>query len=985
MASTLVKVAVKIPRFFRILLKVSLLLTSLLIFTKGFLLTRFELETTNTNDDQIGTNSTKKVVFLVIDALRYDFALFNSKLQENMTPPYRNKLKVFHELAKEKGCSKARLFKFVADAPTTTMQRLKGLTTGGFPTFIDLSSNFDKNEITEDNIIDRIKNDVIMMGDDTWTGLFPGRFKRSFPFPSFDVKDLHLVDNGILENLDKEILKKDWKFMIAHFLGVDHCGHRYGPNHIEMSKKLKQMNQVIENVIKKIDNDTILLVLGDHGMTQTGDHGGDSNDEVVATLFAYSHSAVFNGLWRNKHDENCLAGEVQQIDLVPTIANLMNVNIPFSNLGSVITDLLPYKKGSLEEWKAIKENAEQIISYINVYNEKHNLFKKEELQKIRKMFKSALNVNESDIENFEFESKNLLQVMMNTREKIRSIWAKFDVFLMTTGIIIFFTSIVFFLCSVKNFLFWSTLASYSVLMCLARQKETFLLLSTTILIILNGILASLQPNSRKNKLPSLSLALLSVTLIIPTGITSNSFVINEDVASFYLYSSTIVCIFIASLSSAKVLKNSKLLSKLISNKKFLATIVLLVLLRYIRTYYKCRPEQFWCYDEGLESEELGSRKIEESSHSLLASSIMLMAMNYVIRNFVQKRGNSSVPMSAASICKYALPLANLLITVHWFVQSASKNLDTTKETRLLLSKIPQLAFIILIACLVSFLISPFDVHLLYPDKYGNYYTTPTSNYQMMKKYNTSFNSKEKEMKPMAFGLFTLLSSSLIGFGQVMLSIVILLSDYEYSIVFCLMVASFYLFLQVPFEIYSNNKSYEWEENFVDWSVVSAYVLSSATWFYMTGHQSCISCIPWNSAYVGVVGSHSTVVLPFLMVASNVFASNILHAFLLPLLLLWPRNSIKSEHSFLMSKQFTPAAENLITKYIVLNAFKLFGSMLSCFLHNRHLMVWSIFAPRFLYELLSFVIVCSMSLFMYIFLVLFVSYFKKWLKKVDLEC
>lgn len=114
MASTLVKVAVKIPRFFRILLKVSLLLTSLLIFTKGFLLTRFELETPNTNDDQIRASSTKKVLFLVIDALRYDFALFNPKLQENMTPPYRNKLKVFHEIAKEKGCSKARLFKLVS-------------------------------------------------------------------------------------------------------------------------------------------------------------------------------------------------------------------------------------------------------------------------------------------------------------------------------------------------------------------------------------------------------------------------------------------------------------------------------------------------------------------------------------------------------------------------------------------------------------------------------------------------------------------------------------------------------------------------------------------------------------------------------------------------------------------------------------------------------------------------------------------------------
>lgn len=175
----------------------------------------------------------------------------------------------------------------------------------------------------------------------------------------------------------------------------------------------------------------------------------------------------------------------------------------------------------MKEWKAIKKNAEQIISYINVYNEKHNLFKKEELQEIRKKFKSAFNVNESNIENFEFESKNLLQVMMDTREQIRSIWAKFDVTLMTTGIIVFFTSILFFLCSVKNFLFWSTLASFSTLMCLARQKETFLLLSTSFLTVLNGVLASLQLNNRKNKLPSFSLALLSVTLIVPIGITSN--------------------------------------------------------------------------------------------------------------------------------------------------------------------------------------------------------------------------------------------------------------------------------------------------------------------------------------------------------------------------------------------------------------------------------------------------------------------------------
>jgi hypothetical protein len=37
-----------------------------------------------------------------------------------------------------------------------------------------------------------------------------------------------------------------------------------------------------------MDSETILFVLGDHGMTQTGDHGGDSLDEISSALFVYS-------------------------------------------------------------------------------------------------------------------------------------------------------------------------------------------------------------------------------------------------------------------------------------------------------------------------------------------------------------------------------------------------------------------------------------------------------------------------------------------------------------------------------------------------------------------------------------------------------------------------------------------------------------------------------------------------------------------------
>lgn len=71
----------------------------------------------------------QKAVILIIDALRYDFALYNTSVEEQNALPYQNKLKVIHEVL-ENSPQHGALFRFVADPPTTTMQRLKALTTG---------------------------------------------------------------------------------------------------------------------------------------------------------------------------------------------------------------------------------------------------------------------------------------------------------------------------------------------------------------------------------------------------------------------------------------------------------------------------------------------------------------------------------------------------------------------------------------------------------------------------------------------------------------------------------------------------------------------------------------------------------------------------------------------------------------------------------------------------------------------------------------
>jgi phosphatidylinositol glycan class O len=59
------------------------------------------------------------------------------------------------------------------------------------------------------------------------------------------VKDLDTVDSGVSGLLVKEMKRTDWNIIIGHFLGVDHCGHTFGPNHPMMANKLQQMDSVL--------------------------------------------------------------------------------------------------------------------------------------------------------------------------------------------------------------------------------------------------------------------------------------------------------------------------------------------------------------------------------------------------------------------------------------------------------------------------------------------------------------------------------------------------------------------------------------------------------------------------------------------------------------------------------------------------------------------------------------------------------------------
>lgn len=224
--------------------------SAILIFLRGFLLTRVvipEYSHPCNITSPCPPQRFQRAIWLLIDALRYDFIHYNSSLTRDV-PSYINKMPNMKHFIHDRP-QNTKLFRFVADPPTTTMQRLKALTTGSLPTFIDIGSNFNSYQIQEDNLIRQLKKNsrtITFLGDDTWLGMYPNQFDRSYPGPSLNVRDLDTVDNLVIKHILPEIQKNSNDFIIGHFLGVDHCGHTYGPNNYLMALKLTQLDHVIK-------------------------------------------------------------------------------------------------------------------------------------------------------------------------------------------------------------------------------------------------------------------------------------------------------------------------------------------------------------------------------------------------------------------------------------------------------------------------------------------------------------------------------------------------------------------------------------------------------------------------------------------------------------------------------------------------------------------------------------------------------------------
>ncbi|XP_014561851.1 hypothetical protein COCVIDRAFT_11683 [Bipolaris victoriae FI3] len=461
------------------------------LFTSGFLLTRLVLDhksecalppidaanSYTTGNPEKGCwhpKTFEKAVVIIVDALRYDFTvpykaqfepanLVDAAVDPSEWPPvaprhFHNAFPVLYETAMNQP-ENAFLLPFIADPPTATMQRLKGLTTGTLPTFIDVGSNFAGQAIHEDNIVGQLKNAskrLVHLGDDTWHALFADYFEPNLThaYDSFNVWDLHTVDNGVTEHIFP-LLKAEnaskWDVIFGHYLGVDHAGHRYGPDHPAMTAKLNEMDNVFRRMINEIDDDTLLVVMGDHGMDAKGDHGGESDDEIQAALWMYSKKGIFGRSDPSyvTPPRNAHVRPVGQIDLVPTLSLLLGMPIPFNNLGKPIEEAFIGKKGdNFANLAAVNRmTAAQIHKYQHEYAQARGIPDSARATSL------SLWTSANDAWNLLGKSKaNSAQMRQvydafsayqhDTLSLCRDLWARFDIPRMISGVTILASSLI---------------------------------------------------------------------------------------------------------------------------------------------------------------------------------------------------------------------------------------------------------------------------------------------------------------------------------------------------------------------------------------------------------------------------------------------------------------------------------------------------------------------------------------------------------------
>lgn len=292
----------------------------------------------------------KKLIYFVIDGLRYDALVDNL----NSTQNYHNNYDFSY-------AHDQHLFFAVAGIPTATSCRILSMMTGKPSNQMDYLLAFFHTKNDGDSLIEQaIEHGRTMFhyGDKMWTDMFQGVRKCTCNFCPYGKELLFEKEQSTYELFmeDPADPKETWprhEINFVHMISVDALGHSTCDiNHQWLKDRNELMNLWVREMYEKMDEDTLLLVTSDHGVTDHGEHAGTTDAELASfCLFLLKKKITLNpeNILRNDTFNSKLYSNVfisdykvmpqdiiHQDDILNTVCYMMGLSIPINSCGSVI-------------------------------------------------------------------------------------------------------------------------------------------------------------------------------------------------------------------------------------------------------------------------------------------------------------------------------------------------------------------------------------------------------------------------------------------------------------------------------------------------------------------------------------------------------------------------------------------------------------------------------------------------------------------------
>ena len=121
-----------------------------------------------------------------------------------------------------------------------------------------------------------------------------------------------------------------------------------------MIPKQREMDDIVRQIYEAMEKEvflrsTLLVLCGDHGMNDAGNHGGSSPGETSPALVFISSrlKSITPGLPSpaNFNEDFRYYNHISQSDIAPTLGGLLGFPVPRNNLGAFIVDFLPLWPG----------------------------------------------------------------------------------------------------------------------------------------------------------------------------------------------------------------------------------------------------------------------------------------------------------------------------------------------------------------------------------------------------------------------------------------------------------------------------------------------------------------------------------------------------------------------------------------------------------------------------------------------------------------